>query len=102
MKIKLWLIPICGLVMSANVIADQEVRTPIKCHLQIEDTTTVIRQFVVNNVDTKEFIENVVEKTVYMPDGRTKQQIINVYECVGLKSSFKSSAAIELEKSTPF
>lgn len=89
-------------VIFSGANAQQEVRSHIKCHLQIQDQSTIIHQFVLTGQNKDEFVDRLTKKTVFMADGNTEQQIITVYECVDLNSDFKGEKVINIEKNSPF
>jgi len=78
-----------------------EQRIHIKCHLQTEDQQARIEQFVITNGSKTQFINRLAEQSVFMSDGRSKQQIATVYECVDLNGRFSSEEARSLERGSP-
>lgn len=89
-----------AMVLCSNVYADTY--TSVKCHIQLEDQSTIIRQFTFEGHDTISFVGNLTNKSVFLPDGKTKRNITGVYECVALDARFSTLTAVELEKKTGF
>lgn len=102
MKISLWLIGGLGVAFSFSLFAENETRLHKKCYLQIENQTKIVHQFVSNLKSDRAFIDSLSGKDVFMADGKTKQKITSVYECVDMKARFNSREAAELEKNTAF
>lgn len=106
MKIIPWLtnsglVGLSAILISSGSFAQQEQRLHLKCHLQIEDQRVLIQQFVITDKSKQQFIAKLVGQSVFMADGRSKQEIISVYECTELNARFSSKEAIELEEKTP-
>lgn len=102
MKVTLGLILIAGITLSSSLYAQEKVRTHLKCYLQLEDKSAIVHHFVNTDKESKEFIENLTQGTVFMADGITEQKIVEVYECVDIKGYFKSKEAQTVEENTPF
>lgn len=102
MKTKLWLIFATGVFFASATTAEENPRSHLKCYLQLEDNSKVVHHFVNNGGEHELFIDSLSQRGVFMADGVTEQRIQTVYECVDLKSNFKSKDAIEVEKNTPF
>ena len=102
MKTKLWLILATSVAFSSATIAQDKVRSHLKCHLLLEDKSEIVHHFVNTGQESKLFIESLTQRSVFMADGVTEQKIDAVYECVELKSHFKNKEAVIIEKNTPF
>ncbi|WP_022941664.1 TapY2 family type IVa secretion system protein [Psychromonas hadalis] len=102
MKTKLGLILVVGFALSTSLLAKESQRIHLKCHLQLEDKSDIVHHFVHTEKEDKPFVESLTARTVFMQDGVTEQKIIQAYECVDIKSTFKSREAVTLEENTPF
>lgn len=100
MKISLFITAFMAVLCAANVSAKEQ-REHLKCYLQIEDKSQIVKQFVVTDTATKTFISQLIGHSVYLADGVTKKKIIQVYECTDLETKFSGADAAELEKNTP-
>jgi len=98
------LIGILGITFCStfSIASSQETRVHIKCYLQLEDKSTAIKLFVNNALNDSTFADSLLSKKVFMADGLTQQQIIDVYECVALNGRFSSDKAIYLENNSAF
>lgn len=84
-KMKTILFLIAGIAFSSGALAQEDKRQHLKCHLQLEDESRIVHHFVHTEKESKEFIDTLTERSVFMADGVTKRKIIAVYECVDIK-----------------
>jgi len=92
---------LAAMLISFGSLAQQGQRLHIKCHLQTEGQHSLIQQFVISDENKQKFINGLTDQSIFTADGRTKQKITAIYECVNLNARFNSRKAIELEKQTP-
>jgi len=102
MKTKYYLLGIFAVLLSSGVCAEKAKRVHIKCHVQLEDKSKVVQNFVTTKKNKGQFIANLSNQRVFMEDGKTTLSIISVYECANAKANFKGKDAISLENSTAF
>jgi len=100
MKTKFYLIAGVLLALSSNTFAGQY--SSLKCHLALEDNSTHIRHFSFKDQDTRSFVANLVNESVFMSDGVTQKKIVDVYECIARGARFSTEEANELEERTGF
>jgi len=102
MRLKMCLLAVFGVVISASTFAKNETRLHRKCYLQIEDNSHIVHQFVTSESNTKKFSASLNGRTIFMADGKTEQKIVTSYECIDVDSKFKNERANEIEKITAF
>ncbi len=82
--------------------ADNSNREHYKCYIQLMDKSKIVHQFVTAESSKKEFMQQLVSRSVFASDGVTSLKINDIYECVKVKDNFKSKEARKVEAETPF
>lgn len=100
-RFHLW--PLSAFVLSlswgAAQAADSKIRVEFKCHFVLVDGTETVR-YLTGNTDKVSKFKQSLGTTLYAKDGKTRQQVEKINECVKSSETFRSFTARQLDKKT--